>query len=212
MVVGIFGCHQQRLSVYFLKGPQTHKQVVIPVIDINPRSVISPFMQFITILSLILSFLAIYGDFYNLRLLLPRNVVPSVSKSYSEATTLLEQAEAINIPNVSDYRASLAILRNEFLQMRTDSHRSPGIFQQLYLLFPFGLTWRLYDLKWRIDAIRRSIELAVDERQLLNNANNANSHATSTALPASTTVTVIPMNIDEPTPPARAVTSTLSAA
>jgi hypothetical protein len=50
-------------------------------------------------------------------------------------------------------------LRNEFLQMRTDSHRSPGIFQQLYLLFPFGLTWRLYDLKWRIDAIRRSIEV-----------------------------------------------------
>lgn len=50
-------------------------------------------------------------------------------------------------------------LRNEFLQMRTESHRSPGLFQQLCRLFLFGLTWRLYDLKWRIDALRRSIEV-----------------------------------------------------
>jgi len=76
---------------------------------------------------------------------------------------LLEHADAINIPNVSDYRANLAILRSQFLQMRTESHRSPGFFQQLRLLFLCGLTWRLYDLKSRIEAIRREIELSVDE-------------------------------------------------
>jgi hypothetical protein len=44
--------------------------------------------------------------------------------------------------------------------MRTDSHRSPGFFQQLYLLLLCGLTWRLYDLKWRVDDIRQKIEVS----------------------------------------------------
>ncbi|KAI0000976.1 hypothetical protein BJV77DRAFT_1155463 [Russula vinacea] len=168
-------------------------------------------MDFITILSLILSFLGVYGIFYSLRLLLPRNVVPIVSTSLDELKTLLEHAEAINILNVNEYRASLAILRNEFLQLRTESHHSPGIFQQLCRLFLFGLTWRLYDLKRRIDAVRRSIELAEGQLALLTNANLQS--ATTTALPASVTVSSIPMvNIVEPTPPARAVTSTLNAA
>jgi hypothetical protein len=43
--------------------------------------------------------------------------------------------------------------------MRTESHRSPGFFQQFYLLFLCGLTWRLYVLKSRVDAIRRGIEV-----------------------------------------------------
>ena len=50
-------------------------------------------------------------------------------------------------------------LRNKFLQMRTDSHRSPGFFQQLRQLFLCGLTWRLYDLKSEIEVIRRKIEV-----------------------------------------------------
>lgn len=66
-------------------------------------------MDFITILSLILSFLGVYGIFYSLRLLLPRNVVPIVSTSLDELKTLLEHAEAINILNVNEYRASLAM-------------------------------------------------------------------------------------------------------
>jgi len=102
----------------------------------------------------------------SLRRLFPRNVVPLVSTSFEEAVTLLERAEAINIPDVSEYRANLAILRPQFLQMRTESHRSPGFFQQFYLLFLCGLTWRLYHLKSQVDAIRRRIELAVDEHQL----------------------------------------------
>ena len=132
-------------------------------------------MRFIDIFSLILSLLGVYGIVYSLRLLLPRNIVPLVSTSLNEAMALLEDAEAINIPNMSDYRANLAMyardctqrpaaltessLRNQFLHMRTESHRSPGVFQQFCLLFLCGLTWRLYDLKSRIEAIRRKIEV-----------------------------------------------------
>lgn len=105
---GDIGRHQKRLSAYILKGPQTnHHSCHRRLID--PRSVTSFFMQFFNILSLILSFLGIYGIFYSLRLLLPRNIVPFVSTSLNEAITLLEHAVAINIPNVNDYRASLAM-------------------------------------------------------------------------------------------------------
>jgi hypothetical protein len=129
-------------------------------------------MAFIDILSLILS----CGIVFSLRVIFPRNIVPLVSTSFEEAMTLLERAEAINIPYVSEYRANLAMyaclyplavslqltqpsLHPQFLRMRTESHRSPGFFQQFYLLFLCGLTWRLYDLKSRVDAIRRRIEV-----------------------------------------------------
>lgn len=66
-------------------------------------------MRFIDILSLILSFIGVYGIVFSLRLLLPRNIVPLVSTSLTEVVALLEHAEAIDIPNVSDYRANLAM-------------------------------------------------------------------------------------------------------
>ena len=66
-------------------------------------------MRFIDIFSLILSFLGAYGIVYSLRLLLPRNIVPLVSTSLNETMSLLEHAEAINIPNMSDNRANLAM-------------------------------------------------------------------------------------------------------
>jgi hypothetical protein len=62
----------------------------------------------------------------------------------------LEHAQAVNIPTrvISGqtlpctclYTQRLAPLtepsfQNQFIQMRTESHRSPGLFQQLYLLF-----------------------------------------------------------------------------
>jgi hypothetical protein len=131
-------------------------------------------MAFIDILSLILSF----GVILSLRVLFPRNIVPLVCASFEEAFALLERAEAINIPNAREYRANLAMyaslyplvvspqltrssLHPQFLQMRTESHRSPGFFQQFYLLFLCGLTWRLYVLKSRVDAVTRRIEVGV---------------------------------------------------
>lgn len=62
-------------------------------------------MAFTDILSLILSFAVVIS----LRFLFPRNIVPLVSTSFEEALTLLERAEAINIPYVSEYRANLAM-------------------------------------------------------------------------------------------------------
>jgi hypothetical protein len=165
-------------------------------------------MAFIDVLSLILSL----GVLYSLRLLLPRNIVPRVSKSFEEAVKSLQRAEAVNIPYVSEYQTNLAFQHSRFIHMRTDSHSSPGFLHQLYLLFFHGLSWRLYDLKSRVDAIRRCIELAEDERQLaygrqlpfLTNTNAQS--ATTTALPASPADTIIPItDVTEPTPPPRAV-------
>ncbi|KAI0282882.1 hypothetical protein BGY98DRAFT_954083, partial [Russula aff. rugulosa BPL654] len=168
------------------------------------RSYIGPDMAFIDILSLILSF----GIVFSLRFLFPRNIVPLVSTSFEDAVTVLQRAEAINIPYVSEYRANLAILHPQFLQMRTESHRSPNFFQQFYLLFLCGLTWRLYVVKSRVDAIRRKIELAVDERQLAFLSNTNAQNATATALPASAADAGIPMtNVTEPRPPPAAVLS-----
>jgi hypothetical protein len=62
-------------------------------------------MAFTDILSLILSFAIVFS----LRFLFPRNIVPLVSTSFEEAVTLLQRAEAINIPYVSEYRANLAM-------------------------------------------------------------------------------------------------------
>ena len=69
-------------------------------------------MQFIDIINLVLSFPGVYGIVLSIRLLLPRNIVPLIPKLLDEAMVLLEKAEAINIPNVSDYRADLAMYAN----------------------------------------------------------------------------------------------------
>lgn len=160
-------------------------------------------MSAIAIIGFILSLTVVVS----LRWVFPRNFVPLVSMSLDEAMTLLQRAEAINTPYVSEYRANLAILHPQFLQMRTESHRSPGFFQQYYLLFLCGLTWRLYVLKSRVDTIRRKLELAVDERQLAF-FRNTNGQSATTALPASAANTGISMsNTAEPSPPPQAVLS-----
>ena len=94
---------------YLVVGPGTRcrrgLQPVIPGIDLRH----SIRMRFIDIFSLVLSLLGVYGIVYSLRLLLPRNIVPLVSTSLNETMSLLEHAEAINIPNMSDNRANLAM-------------------------------------------------------------------------------------------------------
>ena len=57
------------------------------------------------ILSFILSLVVIKS----LRWLFPRNFVPLVSASFEEVMTLLEHAESIDVSNVSEYRADLAM-------------------------------------------------------------------------------------------------------
>jgi hypothetical protein len=75
----------------------------LPIIGSRPVVVpIGPNMAFIDVLSLILSL----GVLYSLRLLLPCNIVPWVSKSFEEAVKSLQRAEAINM---SEYQANLAL-------------------------------------------------------------------------------------------------------
>jgi hypothetical protein len=62
-------------------------------------------MAIMEILSFILSLVVIKS----LRCLFPRSFVPLVSTSFEEVVTLLEHAEVINVANVSEYRAKLAM-------------------------------------------------------------------------------------------------------
>jgi hypothetical protein len=76
------------------------------------------------ILNLILAFLGVYGLVYALRLFLPRNIVPRVSELLDKTMALFKQAEAINIPNVSDYRASLAMYVHIYLSTSPRTYRT----------------------------------------------------------------------------------------
>jgi len=166
-------------------------------------------MRLIDVLSFCVSVLGTYGLVYSLRCALPRNIIPRVSKTLDEAETFLSRAEGINaIRNLSEYRTRLAILGNQFLQMRMESHRSPGFFQQLRLVFLCGLTYRLCALSSRIESTKLEVEvrwsafptvvsldqvsqLIVDERQLTS-VTTVQSAAT-TALPLPPAVMAIPM-------------------
>jgi hypothetical protein len=80
-------------------------------------------------------------------LLIPRNLLPYVSAVLTEAEHLLDRAESIGvIPQPNDYRPALTLYEavvplptdrhltdqhscaGEFLQIRMESHRAPGIF------------------------------------------------------------------------------------
>jgi hypothetical protein len=43
--------------------------------------------------------------------------------------------------------------------MRVQSHRAQGAFQQLHLAFLRGLTWKLYSLYYRVEAIKAKLEV-----------------------------------------------------
>jgi hypothetical protein len=135
-------------------------------------------MQFTDILSFCFSILGLYGLVYYLRFLIPRNLLPHVSAVLTEAEHLLDRAESTDvIPRPNDYRSALTLYEavvplptdrhltdqhrcaSEFLQIRMESHRLPGILQQLRLAVWYGLTCRLYTLSSRVEAIKITIEV-----------------------------------------------------
>jgi hypothetical protein len=75
-------------------------------------------MRSIDIFNFLLSCVSLYTIFIYLLGLLPRNRVPLVSTSLNEAMALLEHAEAINIPNASDYRAKMAMYAYVYAHQR----------------------------------------------------------------------------------------------
>jgi hypothetical protein len=135
-------------------------------------------MQFTDTLSFCFSILGLYGLVYYLRFLIPRNLLPHVSAVLTEAEHLLDRAESTDvIPRPNDYRSALTLYEavvplptdrhltdqhrcaSEFLQIRMESHRLPGILQQLRLAVWYGLTCRLYTLSSRVEAIKITIEV-----------------------------------------------------
>ena len=135
-------------------------------------------MRFTDILSFCFSILGLYGLVYYLRFLIPRNLLPYVSTVLTEAEHLLDRAESIGvIPQPNDYRSALTLYEavvplptdhhlidqhscaNEFFRIRMESHRAPGVLQQLRLAVWYGLTCRLYTLSSRVEAIKIKIEV-----------------------------------------------------
>ena len=135
-------------------------------------------MQFTDILSFCFSILGLYGLVYYLRFLIPRNVLPYVSAVLTDAERLLGRAESTGvIPRPNDYRSALTLYEavmplptdrhltdqrscaSEFLQIRMESHRAPGILRQLCLAVWYGLTCRLYALSIRVGAIKTKLEV-----------------------------------------------------
>ena len=141
-------------------------------------------MQFIDILSFCFSILGLSGLVYYLRFLIPRSLLPNISAALAEAECLLNRAESIGVvPQPNDYRSSLTWYEavaplpqlpadrhltdqhsyaNEFLRIRMESHRAPGILQQLQLAVQYRLTYRLYALSSRVEAIKIKIEVCLN--------------------------------------------------
>jgi hypothetical protein len=135
-------------------------------------------MQFTDILSFCFSILGLYGLVYYLRFLIPCNLLPYVSAVLTEAEHLLDRAESTGvIPRPNDYRPALTLYKaviphppdghltdshsysNQFLRIRIESHRAPGILQQLRLAVECGLTCKLYTLSSRVMAIKVEIKV-----------------------------------------------------
>jgi hypothetical protein len=135
-------------------------------------------MRFTDVLSFCFSILGLYGLLYYLRFLIPRNLLPYVSAVLTEVEHLLDRAESTGvIPRSNDYRSALTLYdavvllptdhhltdqhscASEFLQIRMESHRAPGILRQLWLAVWYGLTCKLYTLSSRVEAIKVEIEV-----------------------------------------------------
>ena len=135
-------------------------------------------MQFTDILNFCFSILGLYGLAHYLRLLIPRNILPHVSAVLTETEILLDGAESTGvIPQPNDYRSALTLYgavmplpmnhhltdrhshANQLLRIRMESHRAPGILQQLRLAVRYGLTCKLYTLSSRVDAVKVKIEV-----------------------------------------------------
>ncbi|KAH9032566.1 hypothetical protein EDB85DRAFT_1201931 [Lactarius pseudohatsudake] len=116
-------------------------------------------MDLIEWLGFCLSILGTYGVVIYLRLLIPCYIIPNVSSMLNNAERSLAHAVTIGaLPEMSDYRVDLEILASRFARMRIESHRSPGVFPQIWLAVRHGLTCRLYSLASQIRAVGREVE------------------------------------------------------
>ena len=130
-------------------------------------------MHFADILSFCFSILGLYVLVHYLRFLIPRNLLPHVSAVLAEAEHLRYRAESIGVILQSNvYRSTklsclfqqtvtslIVSYSNQFLSIRMESHRAPGILQQIQLTVQYGLTCKLYTLSSRVVAIKVEIKV-----------------------------------------------------
>jgi len=137
-----------------------------------------------------LSLLGIYGLLLYLRYLLPRYVIPPLSTLLNESQQLLRHAEVIGaISPESEYKAQLDRLMNDFAMMRVESNHARGACQQLWLAVRRGLACRLYALYYRIEAVKLTLELAIDKKRL-----DGTQTVTGTVVANPTTVSAVSVN------------------
>ncbi|KAH9051002.1 hypothetical protein EDB83DRAFT_2317086 [Lactarius deliciosus] len=161
-------------------------------------------MDLIEWLGFCLSILGTCGVVIYLRHLIPYYIIPNVSSMLNNAERSLAHAVTIGaLPEMSDYWVDLEILASRFARMRIESHRSPGVFPQIWLAVRHGLTCRLYSLASQIRAVGHGVEVAMDLRRLSLPATPQIVAITPSIVPAGDTA--IPMgHVAEPAPPSTA--------
>ena len=106
------------------------------------------------------------------------NVLPYVSPVLTEAEHLLDRTESTGvIPRPNENCSALTLYKavmplpidghltdchsysNQFLRIRMESHRAPGILRQLRLAAQYGQTCKLYTLSSRVVATKVEIKV-----------------------------------------------------
>ncbi|KAF8270178.1 hypothetical protein EI94DRAFT_1798403 [Lactarius quietus] len=136
--------------------------------------------------------------------LLPRYIITHVTAKLDDAQdTLARAVKAGAIPNINKYEEDLKSFAGDLALMRRMSNRSPGLFMQVRLAVQHRLTYKLYSLSLKIDAVRRRVELEMDERRLALGAISHNNFITSVSIPLSgVTRPMIHVTLPNPPPPA----------
>ncbi|KAH8982648.1 hypothetical protein EDB86DRAFT_3086015 [Lactarius hatsudake] len=105
--------------------------------------------------------ISVFGVVIYLRFLLPRNIIPIISTTLTDAEQSLTLALTIGaISETSDYRVDLAMLARQLALVRIESHHSPRLAAQIWLAV--RRAYRLYSLASQIAVIRREVEMAMD--------------------------------------------------
>lgn len=136
-------------------------------------------MAIVELLGFCVSIFGMYAVVICLRFLLPCFITPTLSSILTNAEESLAHAVATGaIPETNELRVDLEMyaallfmqpravvlthlhsLASQFARMRLESHRSPGLFPQLWLAARYGLTCRLYSLASQIEAVRLKVEV-----------------------------------------------------
>jgi hypothetical protein len=123
---------------------------------------------------------SIFGVVICARFVLPCFIIPPLSSTLENAEQSLAHAVATGaIPEINEHTVEFEMyasrlcktrvvllmlthwhsLAGQFARIRIDSHRSPGLFPQIWLASRHGFTCKLYSLASRVEALRLKVEV-----------------------------------------------------